>query len=98
MVPASRVSSRALTPCVLVVKTMEGRDSFVTIAPDQKIGKRVKSSAAEIKSTDFIAVRRGRRDGKLHSQTLSIFEGSFRGVNEGHGGGGQSKKNPQRPP
>lgn len=69
---------------VLTVKSREGPEVKVTLAPNVGIAYLVKKSLADIKAGDFVASTSTRgTDGKNHSLELRIFPEPMRGLGEG---------------
>jgi len=68
----------------LTVKTREGSQVTITLAPNVTIAYLVKKSLADIKAGDFVASTSTRgTDGKNHSLELRIFPEAMRGAGEG---------------
>jgi hypothetical protein len=68
----------------LTVKSREGQQVTVTLAPNVTIGYLVKKSLADIKAGDFVASTSTKgTDGQNHSVELRIFPEAMRGVGEG---------------
>jgi Cu/Ag efflux protein CusF len=68
----------------LTVKSREGEEVTVTLAPNVTIRYLVKKSLADIKDGDFVASTSVKgTDGKNHSVELRIFPEAMRGVGEG---------------
>lgn len=69
---------------VLTVKTREGPQVTVTLAPNVSIVYLVRKSLADIKAGDFVASTSMKgTDGKQHSIELRIFPEAMRGAGEG---------------
>ena len=69
---------------VLTVKSREGQQVTITLAPNVTVSYLVKKSLADIKAGDFVASTSTRgTDGKHHSLELRIFPEAMRGVGEG---------------
>ena len=69
---------------VLTVKSRDGQQVSVTLAPNITISYLVKKSLADIKAGDFVASTSTKgTDGKNHSLELRIFPEALRGVGEG---------------
>ena len=69
---------------VLTVKSRDGQQVAVTLAPNVTISYLVKKSLADIKAGDFVASTSTKgTDGKNHSLELRIFPEALRGVGEG---------------
>jgi len=68
----------------LTIKSREGQQVTVTLAPNVIIGYLVKKSLADIKAGDFVASTSTKgTDGKNHSVELRIFPEALRGAGEG---------------
>src|SRR5215469_8554961 len=68
----------------LTIKSREGQQVTVTLAPNVVIGYLVKKSLADIKAGDFVASTSTKgTDGKNHSVELRIFPEALRGAGEG---------------
>jgi hypothetical protein len=68
----------------LTIKSREGQQVMVTLAPNVTIGYLVKKSLADIKAGDFVASTSTKgTDGKNHSVELRIFPEALRGAGEG---------------
>jgi hypothetical protein len=68
----------------LTVKSREGQQVTVTLAPNVTIGYLIKKSLADIKAGDFVASTSTKgTDGKNHSVELRIFPEAMRGLGEG---------------
>ena len=68
----------------LTVKSREGADLTIVLAPNFAVGYLVKKSLADIKSGDFVATTSIKgTDGKNHSVELRIFPEELRGRGEG---------------
>ena len=69
---------------VLTVKSREGQQVTITLAPNVTVTYLVKKSLADIKAGDFVASTSTKgTDGKNHSLELRIFPEALRGVGEG---------------
>ena len=69
---------------VLTVKSREGEEVTVTLAPNVTIRYLVKKSLADIKAGDFVASTSMKgTDGRNHSVELRIFPEAMRGLGEG---------------
>jgi hypothetical protein len=74
-----KLDDRALT-----VKSRDGSQVTITLAPTVTISYLVKKSLADIKAGDFVASTSTKgTDGKNHSLELRIFPEAMRGVGEG---------------
>ncbi|SEP75401.1 hypothetical protein SAMN05216548_101413 [Faunimonas pinastri] len=71
----------------LTVKTREGKDVQIKLAPGFTVSAVKKFNLADIKSGDFIgsAAKKG-PDGKLEAMEVTVFPESARGTGEGHYG------------
>jgi hypothetical protein len=68
----------------LTVKSREGQQVTVLLAPNVTIGYLVKKSLPDIKAGDFVASTSTKgSDGKNHSVELRIFPEAMRGLGEG---------------
>jgi hypothetical protein len=68
----------------LTVKSRDGSEVTITLAPTVTISYLVKKSLADIKAGDFVASTSTKgTDGKNHSLELRIFPEAMRGVGEG---------------
>ena len=68
----------------LTVKSREGQQVTVTLAPNVSVAYLVKKSLADIKDGDFVATTSMKgTDGKNHSVELRIFPEAMRGLGEG---------------
>jgi hypothetical protein len=68
----------------LTVKSREGPELTIVLAPNFIVSYLVKKSLADIKSGDFVATTSTKgTDGKNHSVELRIFPEALRGVGEG---------------
>jgi hypothetical protein len=68
----------------LTVKSREGPELTITLAPNVTIAYLVKKSLADIKAGDFVATTSAKgTDGKNHSVELRIFPEAMRGLGEG---------------
>ena len=68
----------------LTVKSREGQQVTITLAPNVAVAYLVKKSLADIKAGDFVASTSMKgTDGKNHSIELRIFPEALRGVGEG---------------
>jgi hypothetical protein len=68
----------------LTVKSRDGGDMKIVLAPNYAVAALVKKSVADIKTGDYVAstgVKGG--DGKLHAIEVRIFPEALRGVGEG---------------
>jgi hypothetical protein len=69
---------------VLTVKSRDGPQVTITLAPNVTVAYLVKKSLADIKAGDFVASTSTRgTDGKNHSLELRIFPEAMRGAGEG---------------
>lgn len=69
----------------LTIKTMEGAQTKVTLAPGYSVGGVVKATAADIRKGGFIGVgARPQADGTLMAIQVFIFPEAMRGTGEGH--------------
>jgi hypothetical protein len=74
-----KLDGRALT-----VKTREGPQVTITLAPNGTVFYLVKKSLADVKAGDFVATTSAKgTDGKNHSVELRIFPEAMRGLGEG---------------
>jgi hypothetical protein len=72
---------------ILTVKSREGPEVTITLAPNVTISYLVKKSLADIKAGDYVASTSTRgTDGKNHSLELRIFPEAMRGLGEGQYG------------
>ena len=68
----------------LTIKSREGQQVMVSLAPNVAISYLVKKSLADIKAGDFVASTSTKgTDGKNHSVELRIFPEELRGAGEG---------------
>src|SRR5215471_16670039 len=68
----------------LSVKSREGQQVTITLAPNVAVAYLVKKSLADIKTGDFVASTSTKgADGKNHSVELRIFPEALRGAGEG---------------
>jgi hypothetical protein len=68
----------------LTVKSREGPELTIVLAPNFTVAYLVKKSLADVKSGDFVATTSTRgTDGKNHSVELRIFPEAMRGLGEG---------------
>jgi hypothetical protein len=68
----------------LTVKSREGPELTIVLAPNPTIAYLVKKNLADIKSGDFVATTSAKgTDGKNHSVELRIFPDAMRGLGEG---------------
>ena len=68
----------------LTVKSREGQELTITLAPNVTVAHLVKKSLGDIKAGDFVATTSSKgTDGKNHSVELRIFPEAMRGLGEG---------------
>jgi len=68
----------------LTVKSREGSELTIVLAPNVTVAYLVKKNLADIKSGDFVATTSAKgTDGKNHSVELRIFPEAMRGLGEG---------------
>jgi hypothetical protein len=68
----------------LTVKSREGPELTIVLAPNFTVAYLVKKSLADVKSGDFVATTSTKgTDGKNHSVELRIFPEAMRGLGEG---------------
>jgi hypothetical protein len=68
----------------LTVKSREGPEMTIVLAPNFTVAYLVKKSLADVKSGDFVATTSTKgTDGKNHSVELRIFSEAMRGLGEG---------------
>lgn len=68
----------------LTVKSREGQQMTVALAPNVTVAYLVKKGLADIKAGDFVATTSAKgTDGKNHSVELRIFPEAMRGLGEG---------------
>ena len=68
----------------LTVKSREGQELTITLAPHVTVAYLVKKSLGDIKAGDFVATTSSKgTDGKNHSVELRIFPDAMRGLGEG---------------
>ena len=68
----------------LTVKSREGQELTITLAPNVTVAHLVKKSLGDIKAGDFVATTSSKgTDGKNHSVELRIFPDAMRGLGEG---------------
>jgi len=68
----------------LTVRSRDGQDVTIALAPNYSITALVKKNVADIKSGDFVASTGVKgTDGKLHAIEVRIFPEALRGVGEG---------------
>jgi hypothetical protein len=71
----------------LKVKSRDGQELQVTLAPDFGVLGVLKAKFADIKQGDFVGIAAAPgKDGKLHAQEVLIFPEAARGMGEGHYG------------
>jgi hypothetical protein len=71
----------------LIVKSREGKDVHVTLAPNFAVLGVVKVKLAAIRPGDFVGIAAlAGKDGKLHAQEVLVFPEAARGTGEGHYG------------
>ncbi|MGO8918421.1 MAG: hypothetical protein ACLQJR_21180 [Stellaceae bacterium] len=69
----------------LMVKSRDGQELQVTLAPDFAVLGVIKAKRADIKQGDFLGIAAAPgKDGKLHAQEILIFPEAARGTGEGH--------------
>lgn len=69
----------------MTVKTREGDEVKLTLAPDVRVGTNTKASLTDIKEGDFVgAASMKGRDGKYRALEVHIFPESLRGTGEGN--------------
>jgi hypothetical protein len=69
----------------LKIKSRDGQELQVTLAPDLAVLGVLKAKFADIKQGDFVGIAAAPgRDGKLHAQEVLIFPEAARGMGEGH--------------
>ncbi|HXY98671.1 MAG TPA: hypothetical protein VEI03_01635 [Stellaceae bacterium] len=69
----------------LMLKSREGQELQITLAPDFAVLGILKAKRADIKQGDFIGIAAAPgKDGKLHAQEVLIFPEAARGTGEGH--------------
>lgn len=69
---------------ILTVKSREGPELSITLAPGFAVSFLVKKSLADIKAGDYIAATSIKgTDGKLHAKEVRIFPEALRGTAEG---------------
>jgi len=68
---------------MLKVKSRDGQDLSVTLAPNYTVNAVVKMSLSDIKDGDFVASTGMKKDGKLYAVEVRIFPEKFRGRGEG---------------
>ena len=79
-----RGTVEALDGHTLKVKSRDGQQLTVTLAPNVMVAYLVKESLADIKAGDFVASTSMKgTDGKNHSVELRIFPEAMRGLGEG---------------
>jgi hypothetical protein len=72
---------------MLMVKSREGKDVHVTLAPNFTVLGVVKTKLSAIKAGDFVGIAAlPGKDGKLHAQEVLVFPEAARGTGEGHYG------------
>ncbi|AMJ60853.1 DUF5666 domain-containing protein [Bosea sp. PAMC 26642] len=70
---------------MLTIKTMEGTEAKVALAPNYSVGSVVKATTADIKKGGFIGVgARPQAGGTLMAVQVFIFPETMRGTGEGH--------------
>jgi hypothetical protein len=68
----------------LVVKSRDGQDMTIALAPNYSVAALVKKSISDVKQGDFVASTGVKgTDGKLHAVEVRIFPEALRGVGEG---------------
>ncbi|MBV8133006.1 MAG: hypothetical protein JO282_10930 [Alphaproteobacteria bacterium] len=68
----------------LTVKSREGQQVMIALAPNVTVAYLVKKSLGDIKAGDFVATTSSKgTDGKNHSVELRIFPEAMRGLGEG---------------
>ncbi len=79
-----RGTVESLNGNTLAVKSREGQDVKVTLAPNYSVRGVVKKSLSDIKDGDYVASTGVKeKDGKLHAVEVRIFPENLRGVAEG---------------
>ena len=69
---------------VLAVKSRDGSEMIVALAPNFTVSFLVKKGLAEVKAGDFVASTSVKgTDGKLHAKEFRIFPEALRGAGEG---------------
>jgi hypothetical protein len=72
---------------MLMVKSREGKEVHVTLAPNFTVLGVAKVKLAAIKAGDFVGIAAVvGKDGKLHAQEVLVFPEAARGTGEGHYG------------
>ncbi|HTP83542.1 MAG TPA: hypothetical protein VMQ11_11385 [Alphaproteobacteria bacterium] len=67
----------------LAVKSREGQDLKIALAPNYTVTAVVKKSLSDIKDGDFVASTGMKKDGKLYAVEVRIFPEALRGRGEG---------------
>jgi hypothetical protein len=78
-----RGTVESLSGNTLAVKSREGQDLKITLAPNYTVNAVVKKSLSDIKDGDFVASTGMKKDGKLYAVEVRIFPEKFRGRGEG---------------
>lgn len=69
----------------IVVKSRDGQELTIALAPNLTVSAVVARSLADVKQGDFVGVAASNgADGKLHAQEVLILPEAARGSNEGH--------------
>jgi hypothetical protein len=72
---------------MLLVKSRDGKEVHVTMAPNFTVLGVMKVKLAAIKAGDFVGIAAiTGKDGKLHAQEVLVFPEAARGTGEGHYG------------
>jgi hypothetical protein len=70
---------------MLMVKSRDGKETHVMMAPNFGVLGIVKAKLSDIKEGDFVGIAAApRKDGTLHAQEVLIFPEAARGSGEGH--------------
>ena len=78
-----RGTVESLNGNTLAVKSREGQDLKITLAPNYTVSAVVKKSLSDIKDGDFVASTGMKKNGKLYAVEVRIFPEALRGRGEG---------------
>ena len=78
-----RGTVESLNGNTLAVKSREGQDVKIALAPNYTVTAVVKKNLSDIKDGDFVASTGMKKDGKLYAVEVRIFPEALRGRGEG---------------
>jgi hypothetical protein len=78
-----RGTVESLDGSTLKVKSRDGQDLSIALAPNYTVNYVVKKNLSDIKDGDFVASTGMTKDGKLYAVEVRIFPEKFRGRGEG---------------